>query len=61
MIIQDIYRTKTSKVEFLCKHKRDWSSSVQARPRATLVDLVNIEESKENESVEQQFVDAQVT
>jgi hypothetical protein len=34
---------------------------VQARPRATLVDLVNIEESKENESVEQQFVDAQVT
>jgi hypothetical protein len=32
---------------------------VQARPRITSVDLVNIEESEEDKGVEQRFVDTQ--
>jgi hypothetical protein len=43
----------------LYKHIRGWISSAQARPRATLVDLVNIEESEEKKAMEQQFVEAQ--
>jgi hypothetical protein len=39
MIIQDIYKTRTSEV---CK----------VGPRATSMDLMNIEESKEDEGVE---------
>jgi hypothetical protein len=46
-IIQNIYKSETSTIEFLHRHGRGWSSSVQAKPRVTLVDLVNIEESKE--------------
>jgi hypothetical protein len=44
MIIQDIYKLGTYAVEFLRRCKRGWSSSVQARPGATSMDLVNIEE-----------------
>jgi hypothetical protein len=51
-IIQDIYKIETSTIEFLRRHRRGWSSSEQARPKATLVDLVHIEESKEDEGVE---------
>ncbi len=51
-IIQNICRTKTSAVEFLRRHKRGWSSSVQVGPRATLVDPVNIEKLEGDEGVE---------
>jgi hypothetical protein len=51
-IIQDIYKIETSIIEFLCRHRRGWSSSEQAGPRATLADLVHIEESEEDEGVE---------
>jgi hypothetical protein len=52
-IIQDIYKTETSIVKFLCKHKRGWSSSVQTRLRATSMDLVNIEQYEDDKGVEQ--------
>jgi hypothetical protein len=52
-IIQDIYRFKTSIIEFLHKRRRGWSSSVQVGLKATSVDLVNIEELEEDKSVEQ--------
>lgn len=58
-IIQDIYRFKTSIIEFLHKRRRGWSSSVQVGLKATSVDLVNIEELEEDKSVEQWFVEAQ--
>ncbi len=45
----------------MCKHRKGWSASEQTRPRATSVDLVYIEKSKENKVVEQQFVEAQIT
>jgi hypothetical protein len=51
-IIQDIYRTGTSTIEFLHWRRRSWSLSVQVGPKATSVHLVNIEESKEDEGVE---------
>ncbi len=50
-IIQDIYKIGTYAFEFLCRCRRGWSSNVQARPGATLVDSVNIEESEEDEGV----------
>jgi hypothetical protein len=53
MIIQNIYKTRTSVIEFLRRCKRGWSSSVQARLIATSMDAVNIKESKEDEGVEQ--------
>jgi hypothetical protein len=59
MIIHDIYRSRTSKIEFLYKHIRGWNSSEQAGPGATSVDLVNIEELEEDEAMEQQYVEAQ--
>ncbi len=48
-IIQDRYRTRTFVVEFFCRCRRGWSSNVQVGPRATLVDSMNIEKSKEYE------------
>jgi hypothetical protein len=59
-IIQDLCRTRTYVVEFLCIHKRGWSSNVQVGPRATSVDLVNIEKLEEDEGVEQRSVDTQI-
>jgi hypothetical protein len=59
IIIQDLCKIRTYAVEFLYICKRGWSSSVQARPRITSVDLVNIEESEEDKGVEQRFVDTQ--
>jgi hypothetical protein len=56
--IQNIYKIETSIVEFLHRCKRGWSSSEQARPWATSMDLVYIEELEEDEGVEQQFVEA---
>jgi hypothetical protein len=50
-IIQDIYKLGTSKVEFLHKHKKGWSTSEQVGPKATLVDLVYIEELDEDKGV----------
>jgi hypothetical protein len=52
-IIEDIYKFETYAVEFLCICRKGcWNSSEQAKPRATLVDLMNIEKSKENKGVE---------
>jgi hypothetical protein len=51
-IIQDTCKIKTSTIEFLCRHRRGWSSSEQAGPGATLLDSMHIEELKENEGVE---------
>ncbi len=56
-IIQDIYRLRTYVVEFLKRQKRNWSSSEQGGPKATLMDLIYI---KEKEGVEQQYVEGQV-
>jgi hypothetical protein len=61
MIIHDIYTTRTFAIEFLCRSKRHWFAKEQTGPGATSVDLVFIEESKEDEVVEQQFVEAQTT
>jgi hypothetical protein len=52
-IIQDIYKFETYVVEFLCICRRGcWNSSEQARPKATLMDVVNIEKLEEDEGVE---------
>ncbi len=51
-LIQDIYRSKTSTIEFLHICKRGWSSSEQARPITTLMDPIYIEELVEDEGVE---------
>ncbi len=41
MIIQDIYRTKTSTVKFLCKSRRGWSSNELLKLRAISLDLMH--------------------
>ncbi len=53
MIIHDIDMTRRSIVEFLSISKRRWCVRKQIRLGATLVDLMFIEESKENKVVEQ--------
>jgi len=58
MIIHDIDMTRRSIVEFLCISKRRWCVRKQIRLGATLIDLMFIEESKENKVVEQHFVEA---
>lgn len=45
-IIQDIYRTRTSTIEFLHRRRKSRSLSVQVGPKAIYVHLVNIEELK---------------
>ncbi len=57
-IIQDINTIGTFEVEFLHKSKRCWHAREHIRPRATLVDPLFIEESEEDEAVEQHFVEA---
>jgi hypothetical protein len=52
MIIHNTYRFGTSVIEFWYRCRRGWSSSEQARPWATSVDLVNIEKLKEDEVME---------
>jgi hypothetical protein len=59
IIIHDIYEIGTSTVEFLHKSKRSWCAREQTKLGVTIVDLVFIEESKEDEDVEQHFVEAQ--
>jgi hypothetical protein len=59
MIIRNIYRTGTFVVEFLHKSRRSWHAKERTRLKATLVDLVFIEESEEDEAVEQHFAEAQ--
>ncbi len=59
MIIRDINRTRTSVIEFLRKSKRYWRPKEQTRPRATSIDSVFIEESKDDEAMEQHFVATQ--
>jgi hypothetical protein len=51
MIIQDIDTIATSKIEFWCK-SRHWHAKEQIGLGTTLVDLVCIEESKEEETKE---------
>jgi hypothetical protein len=58
MIIHDIYRTTTSSIEFLRKSRKNWHVRKQIGLRATSVDSMFIEESKEDEAVEQHFVEA---
>ncbi len=55
-IIHDIYRTRTSAIEFLCRSRRSWHAREQTRPRATSVDPVFIEELEEDETMEAQIV-----
>ncbi len=57
MIIQDIDTIGTSLVEIFRKSRQHWHAKKQTGPRVTLVDLVRIEESKENEVEEQHFVE----
>jgi len=52
-IIQDIFKSKTSIVEFLHKCRRGWSSSEQAGPKITSLALVYIAKSVEDKGVEQ--------
>jgi hypothetical protein len=44
-IIQDIYRSGTSVLEFLRRHRRSWSSSEQGGLRTTPVGPLYIQES----------------
>jgi hypothetical protein len=48
-------------MEFLIRRIRGWSSKEQGGPRATPMDPVCIHESDEEEGVEQQSMEGQVT
>jgi hypothetical protein len=48
MIIHNICTTRTSAIEFLCKSKKCWCARKQIGPKATLVNLVFIEELEED-------------
>jgi hypothetical protein len=61
MIIHDINMTRTFAVQFLCKSRRRWCTREQTRLGGTSIDLVFIKKSKEDEVVEQHFVEAQTT
>jgi hypothetical protein len=61
MIIHDIDTNITFVVEFLRGGKRCWCAKKQIGQGVTLVGLVFIEESEEDEVVEQHFVKAQTT
>jgi hypothetical protein len=56
MIIQDIDTIGKSEVDFLCKSKKCWLTREHKGPKATLVDSIFIEESKEDKVVEEHFV-----
>jgi len=58
MIIHDINMTRKTVIEFLRISKRRWCVRKQIRLGTTLVDLIFIEELKENKVVEQHFVEA---
>ncbi len=56
-IIQDIDTIgKSHEVEFLCKSKKCWLTKEHKGPKATLVDSIFVEESKEDKVVEEHFV-----
>jgi len=57
IIIQVINTIGTSTIEFLCKSKQHWHAREHTRPRATLIDPMCIEESKEDEVKEHHFVE----
>ncbi len=61
MIIHDIDTIGASIVEFLCRSRRCQRVREHTRPGATLVNLVFIEESKEDEVAKQHFMEAQIT
>jgi hypothetical protein len=58
MIIQDIDTTKTFIVEFLYKSRQHWCARGETWPKATLINLVCIEESEEDEAKEHYFMEA---
>jgi hypothetical protein len=58
MIIQNIYTTRTSTMEFLCRSRQRWHARKHTRLGATPIDLVCIEELEEDEVKEQHFVKA---
>ncbi len=60
-IIHNINMIESSIVEFMRKSKIRWCARGQTRPKATSIDPMFIEESKEDEDVEQKFVEAQTT
>jgi hypothetical protein len=60
MIIHDIYKTRTSEIEFLHKCKRSWRANEQEGSETTSMDLVFNEELEEDKVVEQQSMEAQV-
>jgi len=51
-IIQDIDTIGISIVEFLCRSRRRWHAKERIGLGATLVDLMFIEESEDNEAME---------
>ncbi len=58
IIIQDINITRTFVVEFLHKSRQCWHARKQIGPKATLINLVCIEESKEDEVEENHLMEA---
>ncbi len=59
-IIHDIYIIGTFVIQFLHKSKRSWHAKEQTILRTTLVDPMFIEDSEEDEAMEQDFVEAQI-
>jgi hypothetical protein len=59
MIIQDINTTKTFVVEFLCRSRQHRRVREKIGPRATLINLVCIQELEEYEVEEHHFVEGQ--
>jgi hypothetical protein len=55
MIIQDINTTKTFIVEFLHRSKQHWCARRETGPKATSINPVCIEESKEDKAKEHYF------
>jgi len=56
-IIQDINTTKTSIVDFLHRSERRWCPKEQKGLKTTSIDSVFIEESEDDEGVQQHFVE----
>jgi hypothetical protein len=57
-IIQDIHTIGTFVVDFLHRSRQCWRAREQTRLGATSIDLVCIEESKEDEADKHHFVEA---
>jgi len=52
-----MYKTGISTIKFLHKNKKSWCAREQIGPRATLLNPVFNEKSKEDEVVEEHFMD----